>query len=240
MLEINVPDKIKQHINLFVDKLKSTLQEDLVSISIYGSAVSNEFVDNHSDVNFLIVLKNTDLQNLKRISKLTEKFPLFQPLFLTQAYITSSVDIFPIEFLDMQENYLLIYGKDVLKELRIDIKNLRFQCEQELKIKLIGLRQFYLRNHIDKPALLQALLKTFTSVLHISKNILRLKEKPLVYKKELVINGLSEVFIIDINLWRELLSAKNKKTRLRNSDIESNFISFTNELQKLVDYVDKL
>lgn len=240
MLEINVPDKISQHINLFVDKLKSTLQEDLVSISIYGSAVSNEFVDNHSDINFLIVLKNTDLQNLKRISKLTEKFPLFQPLFLTQAYITSSVDIFPIEFLDMQENYLLIYGKDVLKELRIDIKNLRFQCEQELKIKLISLRQFYLRNYNDATALRLVLLKTFTSALHISRNILRMKEKPLVYKRDLIITGLSEVVLIDVNLWRDLLAAKNKKDKLRNSDIDGKFVSFTNELQKLVDYVDKL
>ena len=49
--------------------------------------------------------------------------------------------------LDQMRDFILIMeklGRDILKDLKIDLKNLRFQCEQELKGKLLNLRQAYL------------------------------------------------------------------------------------------------
>ena len=54
MPETKIPDKLKKKIALFTDKLKGAYPTDLVSVILYGSAASGEFVDNHSDLNFLI------------------------------------------------------------------------------------------------------------------------------------------------------------------------------------------
>jgi len=240
MEELKIPGRLKNNIQVFIQKLKDIYQQDLISAILYGSAASGEFVDKYSNLNLLVVLKNTDLENLKKATRVINKFSTINPLFLNEDYIASSTDIFPIEFLDMQENYLVLYGKDVLKGINIDIRNLRFQCEQELKSKLINLRQLYLRINKDKTALRNLLFKSFTSILHILRNVVRLKAKLPAYKKEDILRELSSEFRIDMTIWEKILAAKVKQIKLNNKDTEQLFIAFLRELEKIVDIVDKL
>ena len=165
---------------------------------------------------------------------------MINPLFLTENYINSSTDIFPIEFLDMQENYLVLYGKDVLKNINVNTSNLRFQCEQELKAKLINLKQLYLRINQDKLAMRNLLFKSFNSVLHILRNVLRLKGKESPYLKQEILKELKSEFQIDINIWEKILAAKLKQIKLSSKDTEELFINFIRELEKIVEIVDKL
>jgi len=238
MQEIEITEKIMKGINLFADKLRDVYADDLVSVILYGSAVSAEFVDKHSNLNFLIVLKNTDLEILNKATGLVRKFPLFQALFLTENFIVSSTDTFPIEFLDMRENYAVIYGKDILKDIVIDTKNLRFQCEHELRIKLISLRQLFLRFNKNTSVLKRALFKSFNSVLHIARNILRLKGKGSPYKKELIINALSEAYPLDKIIWQRILSAKNKEIKVAKAELKRLFIKFVKELEIMLELLD--
>jgi len=240
MQELKVSDKIKQKIDVFVDKLKSLYNSNLVSVIIYGSAASGEFVNKHSNINFLIVLKNNDLFELKKATTLINKFTLFQPLFLSESYIIRSTDSFPIEFLDLKENYILLYGKDILKDLSIEVKNLRFQCEHELKAKLIALRQLYLKSNKDASVLYTTLLKAFTSILHISRNILRLKGKIVPYKKEDVLKELDRALALNINVWQRILSAKNKLIKIPRFEQEELFLEFVGELEKIIETLDQL
>lgn len=240
MIEIEITANLKKKIDAFVSKLKEIFNNDLISIVLYGSAASSEFIDNHSNLNLLIVLPDTDPLNLKKASKLIRKFPLFHVLFLNPDYIKSSTDIFPIEFLDMKENYRILYGKDIIKDISIDLKNLRFQCEQELKSKLISLRWLYLKLNNDQTELKNILFKSFNSILHISRNVLRLKGKPPVYKKELILEDLAKEFTLDIAIWQRILAIKNKKERVANKDIEPLFVSFIREVEKIADIVDRL
>jgi hypothetical protein len=165
---------------------------------------------------------------------------MIDALFLTEDYIANSTDIFPIEFLDMQENYLLLYGKDFLKDIQVDMRNLRFQCEHELKAKLIKLRQTYLLLNNNMPALRTLLFMSFTSILHILRNVLRIKGRKPPYLKHEVLKELASEFKIDIHVWEKILSAKNKKIKLTATEIKQLFISFVRELESIVTIVDKL
>lgn len=240
MEKLDIPERLKKNIEDFSRKLKDVYQEDLISIILYGSAVSGEFVDKHSNINILGVLKNTDLDNLKKAVNIIDKFKMINPLFLTEEYIARSTDIFPIEFLDMQENYSVFYGKDVLKDINTEIFNLRFQCEQELKAKLINLKQLYLRMHKDTTALRNLLFKSFTSILHILRNVLRLKGKKPPYIKSDILKEIAAEFKVDMNIWDKILAAKNKQIRLGRKDTQELFINFIKELEKIVDMVDRL
>lgn len=240
MPKTNLPDKLDKKITFFVNQLLAVYANDLISVILYGSGASAEFTREHSNLNFLIVLDNFNPSVLKKIGKIINRYPLFEPLFLTENNINCSTDIFPIEFLDLKENYRVIFGKDILKNISIDIKNLRYQCEHELHSKLIALRQLYLRSNTDKRLLLYTLLKNFNSTLHILRNVLRLTGKIPPYKKDLIIPELERVLSINVSVWQRILAIKNKKEKIHNADIDGLFIQFMEELSKWIEFVDKL
>ncbi len=239
MEQLRISDKYKNVIQNFVRRLKDIYREELISITLYGSAASGEFVDRRSNLNLLVVLKNTDLENLKRASGLMRKFRMINTLFLDEEYIAGSTDVFPIEFLDMQENHIVIFGKDVLKEIRIGIHNLRFQCEQELKSKLIKLKQAYMTIGNDTNALCGLLFVSFTSILHILRNTLRIKGKKAPYLKGEVLKTLAAEFKIDMQVWEKILAARNKAVKLSKGEVDRLFIDFVQELESIIAVVDK-
>ena len=242
MEELRLNNKLRAALSDFVLNLGKILNETLVSVILYGSAASGEFTDEHSNLNLLVVLKNSGLENLRAVSGLINqrRFRLIHPLILSEEYIQNSTDVFPIEFLDLKENYLVLAGRDVLKGISVDTKNLRFQCEHELKSKLIGLRQFYLRNNRQRLALLNFLLKSFTSTLHILRNVMRLKGKEAHYLKEDILKDISAEFKIDKDAWGKLAAVKNKRLKLNKNQIDELFVDFAHDLEKIVGIIDKL
>lgn len=240
MEEIKIPARLKNYLAKFIKQVKEAYQEGLVSVNLYGSAASGEFIDQHSNLNVLVVLRDTSLDNLKKIAKIMNKFKLIHPLFLTEEYIAASSDIFPIEFLDMQENYSLLYGKDVLKEINIDTRNLRFQCEQELRVKLLNLKQAYLRADNQKFALRHLIYNSFTSLLHILRNVLRVKGIKPPYQKQEIIKELALSFQIKQEIWEKILSAKTKQRKISSEEIEDLFNNFIRDLERMEVIVDKM
>lgn len=243
MQELKLPEALKKNIHEFVEGLKQLYRDNLISIVIYGSAASGEFVETHSNVNLLVVLKNTDLSTLELSRRLVNKRSnrRIEPLFLSHEYLLNSSDVFPIEFLDIKENYICLYGQDVLKEIKIDLKNLRFQCEQELKSKLILLKQQYLKiNLADKAAVAKLLFRNLTSVLHILRNLVRLKGREPSYKKEDVLREASVELQFGIATFLKILEVKKNSAGLRADDFKALLADFVLELDKITKTVDKL
>ncbi|MFH0791414.1 MAG: hypothetical protein V2A64_07275 [Candidatus Omnitrophota bacterium] len=237
----NLPEKLTRIIEEFSRELETIYKDDMVSLILYGSGANGEFMDKHSNLNLLVILKDTKLDKLTPAADLINKpkFRIIQPLFFSKEYIYSSTDVFPIEFLDMRENYKVLKGEDVLKDIVIDTKNLRFQCEHELKAKLINLRQSYLKMNRDKALLKHLLLKFFTSIIHILRNVIRIKGRTPDYSKQNLIKQIAEDFPINTDTWNMILRLKNKEVTPDNEKIKQLFISFAGDLEKIVDIVDK-
>ncbi|MBN2453419.1 MAG: hypothetical protein JXB40_04075 [Candidatus Omnitrophica bacterium] len=241
MDSLKLPVKLKSVLDAFIDRLKNCYGDGLISAILYGSASSGEFSDKYSNLNIMIVLDDTGLKNLSKIRPIinSPKFGMITPIFFTEEFIKNSLDVFPIEFLDIKENYLVLHGKDVISGLVTDAKNLRFQCEHELKSKLINVRKGYI--DIGNQAELERLLfRTFTSAIHIMRNLLRLKGINPPYPKEAVLSESEKVFGIDTTVLREILWAKNKKMRLSRNDADALLAALVKELEILSAAVDKL
>jgi hypothetical protein len=140
----------------------------------------------------------------------------------------------------MKENYQLAYGIDPLKDLQIDLKNLRFQCELELKSKLITLSQSYLKFHNNKTLLRGLLFKTFISVVHIARNLLRLKNKVPPYHKYDILKELTAEFGISLGLWEKILVARQANERVTSTQLDEMFEGFVSDLEKLAAAVDTM
>lgn len=227
--------KIKGLTENFIDNLINIYGDVLISVVIYGSAASGEFSDKCSNINLLVVLKDTGLKTLAKAASLVNKYRFrnIQPVFLSQEYISNSCDVFPIEFIDMQENHLTLYGNDVLKGIAIDLKNLRFQCEQELKGRIMNLKRLFVKKYRDKIALKNALVKLFISIAHILRNIIRLKGKQPVYLKQGLIIQISKEFPINLSVWEKILSVRNNQLLLDKAEIPCLFESFVEDLEKI-------
>ena len=142
-----IPDQPQDVFVDLTEDYKKVFGKDLVSLIIYGSAAGGYYVKGKSDINLLVVLtpQAVDrLDDMLDVVKSWRKRRVAIPWVMTKDFIGKSLDCYPIEFLNLQTNHILIHGEDVLAPLQFKPADLRLQIERELKGKLILLRQGYL------------------------------------------------------------------------------------------------
>lgn len=240
MAELKIPEKTNQVVTTLVKKFQEVYANNLISIIAYGSAVSGGFLPKRSQVDLLLVLQDASLENLKKAHALAKKNTLCHILFFDQDFIAMSLDTFPIEFLDIKEGYLVLFGKDILKDRVIETANLRFQCEAEIKEKLITLKQQYIKICYDAFAMRQLLLVSFSSILHILKSALRLNGQESPRTKEEIIKACGLRFGLEGELWKRILLLKNGQARIAKKETEAVFIALVKDLEKISHKIDAL
>ena len=214
--------------------------DNLKSISLYGSAVGEDFIPKKSNINLLLVMERIDPPDLKMSLKLINQGRKkgIIPLLLTIEHMESSTDTFPIEFLEMKENYILIYGKDILGELEVNSRNVRHQCEQQLKGGLIRLYQVYLEIGMRGKKIRALLINSLTSFIPIFRSLLRLKGKVLPAKKRDIISDLEKEFAVNGGIFLKVLQMKQGKKVEDN--LEKLFGDYIEEVEKLCIICDKM
>ena len=69
------------------------------------------------------------------------------PRLFTKELIHDSLDVFPIEMLDISQRRRVILGPDPFAHVKIDHRALRVQCEREVREKMMRLREAYVEYH---------------------------------------------------------------------------------------------
>jgi len=215
----------------------------IVSIFIYGSACGADYIKDVSDINSAIIFKELGLNELKRSLHIVNKGirkRIVAPLFLTREHILTSGDTFPIEFSLMKESHILLYGEDVLKNLAIEPKHIRFICEQQLKGKLIRIRQAYLEIGLRKRGLEALIKESLNSLFPVFKGLLMLKGITHTRNKQESLKALSEAFGIDTEVFASILEDKKNNEKIGGEDIEIFLSRYIEQIEKLAIIADKL
>jgi len=113
----------KEKILAHAAKLGEAVGDNLISVVVFGSVLGKNFVPGKSNINILLIVKQIDVSVLKSCLKLVEKGykqDFVAPLMFTRQHIESSLDVFPIEFLEISDNHLTIYGEELLNDLLTD------------------------------------------------------------------------------------------------------------------------
>jgi hypothetical protein len=240
-----LPERVKRLIVPYISRLIETYAANLKCIMVYGSAAQGEdFVPGHSNINLLVILHEITLSDLKKGAKLVSmgrRQKKIIPLFLTLQHIDTSSDVFPIEFIEMKENHVVIYGDEIFDSIVIHSENVRLQCESTLKGQIIKLRQGYLEL-MAKPELLRRLMiDSLTGLLPTIKNILKLKGKVLAtVKKDELISQLEKEYGIDVAPLIKVLYNKLKITKLAVNEVDAVFEQYLDVIQRLAIAVDEL
>ena len=233
-------EKVRDVVTPYCQQMLRLHQENINSIFIYGSATGEDFVYKKSNINILFIFKKLGFSVLKKSLNIVNsgrKKGIVAPLMFTMEYVHSSTDVFPIEFLEIKENYLLLYGEDVLASLEIHPHNIRLQCEQQIKGGLIRLYESYLEMGMKEKEIGSLMVTSLTSFIPVFRNLLRLKGKVPSVKKKITLEEMCKEFSLSNDLFWQIMDIKEGK---KIKSIESLFEKYLKEIERLEIAVDKM
>jgi len=222
---------------------ESLYGEDLISIILYGSAAGRDYRPGKSDINFMIVLSEKGIGRLDRafpVIKKWQKSNVAIPLFLTDTYVATSTDVFPMEYLNFKREYVPVYGKDILKDLAFETEHIRLQCEREIKGKLLLLREAFLETSGKAKALKAVIKNSIPALISIFQALLYIKGQKIPREKRLIFRNACKEFDIDARVFELLLNLKEEKSKLDNKKTVKLYKMYLSEMRKLAKLVDEL
>jgi len=234
---------VAQRIKPFIEEILGDYPENIHSIHIVGSSVTEDFHEKTSDINTIYVLKDMDLKFIKAIAPLGKNYKkkgIAAPLIITPEYIIRSLDVFPIEFLDFKLIHETVFGEDILKDIEINKGDLRYQCEREIKIKLIGLRQGYISSLGDKSLITELLVNSIAGYLPLFRGIILLMGKEPPIRRHDVISALSASAGINADIFRRILDIKKGKLKPTKDELYTVFDEYYIATEKIGKIIDEL
>lgn len=226
-----------------VENLKKTYGDGLQSIILYGSGARGDYVPGKSDINFLVVVAENAADDLERVQPLIpgwRKRAVALPLIMTKAFIDSSIDVYPVEFLNMKRHYDVVYGGDVLKDLVFDNPSLKLQCERELKGKLMLLRTGFLETAGKAETLQRLMAASITAFLSVFSALLHMQGKDVPRGRREIVAAVAEVYGIDAASFLRCIDLREGKKGLALGELKAIFRSYVTEIGKLIKAVDAL
>jgi len=130
----------------FAEEVAGALGNRLVALLLYGSAARGAHVPDRSDLNTLLICDAVDEDLFARLEPAVRGWTRAghpAPLILTEREWRESADVFPIEYEDMRHAHRVLAGRDPWVGVTVRREDLRRQLEQELRGKLVRLRQAY-------------------------------------------------------------------------------------------------
>jgi hypothetical protein len=235
--------EIRDSVRRFAEKLIEKLGENLKSITIVGSSLTEDFAAGKSDINSVLVLAKQDLSTLKAIGDIADairKKRLDVPLLMTPAYIERSRDVFGIEFLDFQLIHQTILGDDPFAGLSFTKKDVQLQCERELKAMLIRLRQGYIAARGRRKFIRDILISAVSGLVPLLRAMLWLKDSDRPGQAQAVFTKASAEFSVKTDCLINARGWRHEKVRLSDDEIQRNFETIYATIDRLAVIVDEL
>ncbi|MDD5711605.1 MAG: hypothetical protein PHY31_02475, partial [Smithellaceae bacterium] len=161
-------------------------------------------------------------------------------LIMTKDFIASSRDSYPIEFFNMQQRHVVVFGEDVLADLSFDRSFVRLQLERELKAKTILLRGGFLETEGNPKRLRRLISISITAILSLFSALLFLKEKNVPQRREELIDAVAEIFPIRADVFQKCLAVKGESDNLSSAAVAGLFREYLSEVEALSQQVDRM
>lgn len=229
----------------FIDDLRSSHGDNLSSVILYGSAAAGDFIEKTSDYNILIALNKIgplDLRNAHASVREWARMGNPVPVYFTVSELKNAADVFPIEFHQMTVARRVLYGPDVLADIRISDKFLRLQAEYELRSKLIQLRRQYIPASLSVDGLKKLMGDSLSSFAALFRAVLIIHGfEPPATKHEIV--ALASTHLgIDYAPFEKIFDIRENTSTVKLDEISANtlFGEYLEQIEKVIDAVDKI
>jgi hypothetical protein len=121
-----------------LDRLVADLRDlhgpALLAVALTGEAAGAGYIPRKSPLSVVVVLDEVTPEALRRTRG---RIPAWRrrripaPLLMDPAYVESSLDVFPLEFLEIGDHHVLLHGeRNPFADLAIDLSHLRLEVEE--------------------------------------------------------------------------------------------------------------
>lgn len=208
-------DKLQQ----LVQRLQTACGDNLVSVVLYGSAAREDFHEQYSDVNLLVVVQQLNASAMQAISPVftwwTHEEKLHPPMIMTRQELQESADVFAIELLDIKMTHRTLAGEDVVMAIDVPMNLHRVEVELELRTTLLRLRQHLLLARDKTDELRMVLAKSISSVVTLFRHALIALGEDTPHAKAKLLEQAAEVFGFDAQPLRSILELRNDPNQPR-------------------------
>jgi hypothetical protein len=128
----------------YAHRMREHFGVQLLALVIYGPAATASYERRCDVVRSAAVFDAVDWELLWELAGhgvRLARHGLTPPLVFTPNHLRRSCDTFPLEFLEIQQQHVTLFGDDFFAPLVFQDRDLRIQCERELKVISIALHQ---------------------------------------------------------------------------------------------------
>ncbi len=239
----NIREPIREPLRLLVERLQAGLGDNLKSVTVVGSSLTQDFEPKISDINTVVLLDIYDLPALNTMAVLApslSRHKISPPLLVTPFYIERSRDVFGVEFLDFQLVHETIVGEDPFAPMQFGKHAVRLQCERELKAMLVRLRQGYIAAAADRRMVRDILIATAKSLTPLLRAMLWLTDADRPKTMDSTLRRAAGEFEVDLGAVLAAHHWRHEKLRLTDAEIESAFVAVLDAVDRLTTIVDGL
>jgi len=234
---------MEQQFEGFIDDIRATHGKNLSAVILYGSAAAGDFIPKHSDYNILIALQKITPLDLREAHACIREWhrmghPI--PVYFTVSELQNAADVFPIEFHQMSIAHKVLYGVDVIADLKISDAFLRHQAEYELRSKLIQLRRQYIPASASVDGLVTLMSESLASFSALFRAVLLLNGSEPPVKKHDIVDMTVKNLGLDRATFEHIFALREDTRTAKLTAIQANelFADYMVQIEKVIDSVD--
>jgi hypothetical protein len=217
-----LPEETQKLLQVYAKDVKAVFGDRLEGLLIYGSAVRGEYLPGRSNLNLLLFVSSYDAATLKLygpIHKRWSKERIVTPLFLTDQELASSSQLFPLEFLEIQEHHRVLGGRDPFVGFHVDTTRLKDDVVRGLATNVLRLRQRFVEAGGANDAVTMLLPLSLNSTIPLLRGLQRVFDWPVLSQSDAVIKDIADRLQVDLQSFQDALLLKRGQITPGQSEI---------------------
>ena len=233
----------QEALNGLIQDLRATHGDNLASVVLYGSAAAGDHVELRSDYNLLISLHRitpADLRQAQAPMREWQRLGHPLPVYFTAEELSDAADVFPIEFHQMSQARILLYGKDPFEFVKLSDVHLRHQAEYELRSKLIQLRRLYIPASVSLTKLCDLMSDSLASFAALFRAVLLLHGVQAPVGKPECVRTTVRLLNLDEQPFEKIFALR-ASGEMPATEEEANdlFAAYMSQIERVVEAVDE-
>ncbi len=225
-----------------VEKFKAASGHNLKAVVLYGSAVTGEFHEKHSDLNILCIVESASVFELGRLHPAAEWWieeGNRPPLIFTMDELVRSADIFAIELLDMKNHHRMLMGEDFFDQLDVPLQLHWLQVERELRQNWLRLRETILAAPRRKEIHLNIMLRSVPTFCALFRHALIALNQAAPHSKREAVDGIAAATGANPSGFQTILDLRAGKLKEKEVDVEVTLQTYLEFVEVVTSEVDR-
>ncbi len=139
-----IPTTMQPHLAEYAELVRRLAGQNAIALTCFGAVTAGNFDPERGAAASALILANTDFPLLRALAEHGPRLGrhgIAAPWVMTTAYLDASRDTFPLRLIEVQQNHRTLFGPDLFSDLTFAQRDVRLQCERELKTILLHLQR---------------------------------------------------------------------------------------------------